>query len=81
MTAERHQAPASEALLTGEVAGQWAQVHLVLLDGATVELKVPGVAGVSWGAFTPTPGEPPSIAVTRGAQTRRANLARVLAGT
>ena len=67
MTAERHQAPASEALLTGEVAGQWAQVHLVLLDGATVELKVPGVAGVSWGAYAPTPGEPPSIAVTRGA--------------
>jgi len=42
VTAERHQAPASEVLLTGEVAGQWAQVHLVLLDGATVEFKVPG---------------------------------------
>ena len=81
MTAERRQALVSESLLTGEVSGQWALVHLVLLDGATVELKVPGVAGVSWGAYAPTPGEPPSIAVTRGAQTRRANLAGVLAGT
>jgi hypothetical protein len=63
VTTERSQASASEALLTGEVAEQWAQVHLVLLDGATVELKVPDVAGVSWGAYAPTPDEPPSIAV------------------
>ena len=81
MTAERRQAPPSEALLTGEVAGQWALVHLVLLDGATVELKVAGVVGVSWGAYAPTPGEPPSIAITRGAQTRRASLGRVLTNT
>ena len=35
MTAKRSQAPASEALLSGEVAGQWAQVHLHPINETT----------------------------------------------
>lgn len=81
MTTERRQVPASGSLLTGDITAQWALVHVVLLDGATVELKVPGVAGVSWGAYAAAPDEPPSIALIRGARRRRASLTRVFMGT
>lgn len=77
MTTERRQVPASESLLNGDITAQWALIHVALLDGATLELKVPGVIGVSWGAYAATPDEPPSIAVTRGARRRRASLTRV----